>query len=388
MRFELRAITPAGRIATLRWHAGDALAARRRAEGRGYSVLSVRARSPLWGALDGAVPARLFAQELAALLRAGLPLLEAIRTLAAQERAAAARAPLELVAAGLSEGQSLSETLEAAGRFPALLVAALRAAERSGAVEAALERYAGYAGQMEALRRRIWAASLYPVLLTAAAALVMLFLLSYVVPRFGAIYEERGDGLPASSALLLAWAGFLQAHGTFALMALGAALAATGAGLHRAFARGTLLRLPGVGGALHAFQLARFYRSAALLLQGGIPLLQALGLAGGLLLPGFRARLEHARHAIEQGGRVSECLDAHGLATPAARRMLVVGERSGDMAGMMERIAAYHEETLGRRIDAFARLFEPLLMAFIGLMIGGIVVLMYLPIFDLAGSLP
>jgi general secretion pathway protein F len=146
-------------------------------------------------------------------------------------------------------------------------------------------------------------------------------------------------------------------------------------------------RIPALGERLKLYQLARFYRTTGMLLRGGMPLIGALDLAADLLHPALRDRLGEARRAIAEGRPVAATLDAHGLTTPVALRMLAVGEQGGRMGEMLDRAAAFHDEEIARWIDWFTRLFEPLLMAAIGLVIGAIVVLMYLPIFELAGSL-
>jgi general secretion pathway protein F len=124
-----------------------------------------------------------------------------------------------------------------------------------------------------------------------------------------------------------------------------------------------------------------------MLLRGGMPFGAALPLAAGLLQPELRARLQLAGERVREGQSISHAMHAHGLTTPVALRMLLVGERSGAMGDMMERIAAFYEEDTARWVERAAGLFEPLLMATVGVMIGCIVVLMYMPIFDLAGSI-
>ena len=147
-----------------------------------------------------------------------------------------------------------------------------------------------------------------------------------------------------------------------------------------------LWRIPAIGERLKVYQLARLYRTTGMLLRGGMPLVSALGMSAELLHPVLRERLAAASRAISEGRSVSESLEANGLTTPVAMRMLVVGEQGG-MGEMMDRAASFHDEELARWVDWFTRMFEPLLMAVIGLVIGAIVVLMYMPIFELAGNL-
>jgi len=138
---------------------------------------------------------------------------------------------------------------------------------------------------------------------------------------------------------------------------------------------------------VRVYQLTRLYRTVGMLLGGGTPVTQALAMVSGLLDHELQQRLDQAARSIREGQPISQSLDAHGLTTPVALRMLRVGERTGQMGQMMERIATFHEEELARWVERFTRVFEPLLMAAIGVVIGGIVVLMYFPIFELAGSM-
>ena len=145
-------------------------------------------------------------------------------------------------------------------------------------------------------------------------------------------------------------------------------------------------QLPALGNRMRIYQLARFYRTLGMLLRGGIPVSQALGMVMDLLHPALRAQMRLAAAAISEGRSVSYAMETHALTTPVTARMLRVGERSGRMGEMMERAAAFYDDEIARWVDWFTRLFEPLLMAFIGMVIGLIVVLMYLPIFELAGA--
>ena len=397
MRFELKAIGPGGGVEAIDFQAPDETTAVRQLEGRGYTILSVRPLDGLRGALGiswrgaGArFPVVLFSQELRVLLAAGLPLVEAIETLAFKERRAEFRTVLEGLAGALREGRPLSAALEEYPQaFSPLYVATVRASERTSDLAPALVRYVAYASQLDAIRRRVMNASIYPMVLIGVGGLVTLFLLLYVVPRFGRIYQERGTDLPFFSRVLLAWGQALDAHGLLVLGVL-AALIGLAVYLFKRFKTrigNALWQLPALGEQIKVYQLARFYRTIGMLLRGGIPLVTALEMGAELLHPLLRERLAAASRAISEGRNVSQSLDANGLTTPVALRMLAVGEKSGNMGEMLEQIAAFHDEELARWVDWFTRLFEPLLMAAIGLAIGAIVVLMYMPIFELAGNL-
>ncbi len=392
MRYELKAIGPGGAVEALDLSAPDEATAVHTIEGRGYTVLSVRRRGLDFGWRRGRerFPVALFSQELRVLVNAGLPLVEAIETLAQKERRDDWRSIMERIAAALREGRPLSAALEQFQRaFSPLFVATVRASEKTSDLAPALARYVAYASQLEAIRKRVVNASIYPMLLIAVGGMVSLFLMLYVVPRFAHIYEERAADLPLVSRVLLAWGQAVHTHGVI-LVAVIACIVAAGYYYFRAARTriGTALwKVPAIGERLKVYQLARFYRTIGMLLRGGMPLVQALEMGAELLHPVLRDRLASAHRAISEGRNVSASLDAAGLTTPVALRMLAVGERGGNMGEMLEQIAAFHDEELARWVDWFTRLFEPILMALIGLVIGAIVVLMYMPIFELAGGL-
>jgi len=395
MRFELKAIGPGGAVEAIDFQAPDETTAVRHLEGRGYTVLSVRAKRSLglpWRGAAERFPVALFSQELRVLLNAGLPLPEALDTLAQKEKRGDWRAVIDRLVEVLREGQPLSVALEEFPQtFSPLYIATVRSSEKTSDLGPALARYVAYATQLEAIRKRVVNASIYPSLLIVVGGIVSLFLLLYVVPRFGHIYEERGGDLPLFSRLLLTWGkavdqnapvvlGIMAVLGAVSVYALRLANVRTALG-------DALWRLPAIGERLKIYQLARFYRTIGMLLRGGTPLVAALDMGGELLHPLLRERLARASQAIREGRGVAQSMEANGLTTAVALRMLAVGEKSGNMGEMLEQIAAFHDEELARWVDWFTRLFEPILMAIIGLVIGVIVVLMYMPIFELAGNL-
>jgi general secretion pathway protein F len=212
-----------------------------------------------------------------------------------------------------------------------------------------------------------------------------------VVPRFASVYADAGRDLPWMSKMLLAWGQAVEAHGIWILLGAVAVIAGFVTALAQPSTRAALTRLawrtPAIGEHLRTFELARFYRSLGMLLSGGIPIVSALGMVSGLLSAHLRSGAAVAMDAMRRGESISAAFVRGELTTPVATRLLRVGEKSGRMGEMMERIAIFHDEEMARWVDWFTRLFEPLLMVFIGLAIGLIVVLLYMPIFDLAGSI-
>ncbi|MEF8704047.1 MAG: type II secretion system F family protein [Candidatus Accumulibacter sp. UW26] len=335
-----------------------------------------------------AFPLRLFSQELAVLLDAGIPLLEALETLCEKESEARVAAVIGALITGLRDGQPLSATLVAQpAAFDTLFCAIIAASERSGQIAAALRQHARYLGWVDELRARIASATIYPLLLLAVGGAVVMFLLLFVLPRFAAVFEGQGRDLPWASLALMAFGRFAGEH-RLAVLAPAAALplalfaAWRRSALRNGFA-GLLGRSPWIGPRLRVLALARCYRTLAMLLAAGVPAAAALHLAGAVIAAPFRPALAAATQRVEEGVRLSDALEAQGLATPVARRMLRVGERSGELAAMLEQTAAFHDEEIARFTDFITRALNPTLMLIMGVVIGGIIVLMYLPIFEL-----
>ena len=392
MRYRLTVLDTARAVATHELDAIDETDARRQALARGLRVIAVEAASRLRRRGRARLALVPFSNELIALLEAGLSLVEAIDALTEKERDESVRSVLEGIRGRLYEGQSLSVALsEFPSTFPPLYVATVRASERSGAIPEALRRFVAYQEQIDVLKKRLINASIYPAVLLGAGLLVVLFLVGYVVPRFAGIYEDIGGDLPLASRLLMQWGQLLDRHGmaVFGTFVVFVVLAVRGVlqPSFRAAVGRTIARLPTVGHQIELYQLARLYRTVGMLLRGGLPVVTAFEMTRGLLAAASQPRLAAATRAVREGQSLTESLTAQGLTTPVAERMLRVGERSGNMGEMMERIASFYDEELSRWVDVATRLIEPAMMTVIGLVIGGVVVLMYFPIFELAGNI-
>ena len=367
--------------------------AKSQAQAKGYTPIAVQTKMlQISQQSSKKFPLALFSQELLALLDAGLNLVESIETLAEKELRANVKASLDNLLQALYQGQTFSAALEQQPSiFPVLYVATVRASEKTGDLAESLGRYVSYEQQIGLVKKKIVSASIYPILLICVGGLVIFFLLGFVVPKFSQIYEDTGSNLPFLSQVLLQWGVFLDKHGRTFLIGLGFAVLAIFYALSQASVRKWLMQLfwsiPAIGERLRIFQLARFYRTLGMLLKGGTPIVSALGSVAGLLDVALKTKMQNATLAIQQGQPVSIAMEQAGLTTPVALRMLRVGERGGKIGDMMERIAAFYDEELSRWIDWFTKLFEPLLMLFIGLVIGVVVLLLYMPIFELAGSI-
>lgn len=395
MHFELRVLRSGESVSVMAFEAGSAQQAEVQATNLGYTVLSIKSKTNInlsFLSKKSSFNLLLFSQELVALLEAGLSLVEAIETLTEKDHRSESRRILESIRSRLYEGQPFSAALnEFPQIFPILFIAMVRASEKTGDLSQTLGRYIVYRTQLEQVRKKVITASLYPVLLLFMGALVTLFLLGYVVPKFSSVYENTRAELPWMSRLLMEWGHLMHDHAQIVIAVFVILIASIVYALSlksvRGFINRLIWRIPAIGQHLHVYQLARFYRTLGMLLQGGITLVTAMQMSSELLEPSLRRRLLLATQQVKEGQLLSGSLEQHGLTTPVSMRMMRVGERSGDMGEMMERAAAFYDEEIARTVEWATRLFEPILMAIIGLIIGVIVVLMYMPIFELADAI-
>ncbi|MHB9837089.1 type II secretion system F family protein [Paraburkholderia terrae] len=394
MPYEVRALSPDNQIVSLVVDAQDEDDARRQVEARGLHATQLRALRTLRSskASRGGISLVLFSQELLALLIAGLSIVEGLEALVEREGNARLRGILERLLAGLREGKRFSSLLaEQPDVFPPLYVGIVRAAEGTSDLPRSLQRYVDYQARIDMVRNKLISSAIYPSILFIVGGGVSTFLITFVVPRFATIYEGTGRSLPWMSQALLDWGKFAAAHGLPLFAAAVAVAIAGGAAVRAMIARVGLVsllgRLPLLGPHLRIYQLSRLYLTLGMLLEGGIPIVSAMETAGGTISPALRDGLLRARAAVQAGAPLSSSFHAENLTTPISLRMLRVGERSGELGNMLTQSAAFYDGEISRWIDRFTRMFEPLLMSAIGLVVGTIVVLLYMPIFDLAEGL-
>jgi general secretion pathway protein F len=395
MQFDVRTLSAEMVIAHLVIDGRDEADARRQVEARGLFVSAI---TPVRDGLvrragkRAALSLVLFSQELLALLSAGLGIVEGLEALLEKESNPATRSVLERLLAGLREGQRFSAVLaEQPDLFPPLYVGIVKAAEGTSDLPRSLARFIDYQQRIDLVRGKLVSAAIYPCILLLVGGGVSLFLISYVVPRFAEVYQGAGRNLPWLSQQMLNWGQFAAAHTTLLLAGIGAALALLALGVRQLMANGGVVRvlgkLPAIGERVRIYELSRLYLTLGMLSEGGITIVQAIETVQSMVSAGMRQHLQTARVAVEAGLPLSTAFEASQLTTPISLRMLRVGERTGDMGPMLTQSAAFYDGEIGRWIERFTRTFEPLLMAAIGLVVGAIVVLLYMPIFDLAGDM-
>lgn len=390
MKYTLRVSRHTAPPEILRLEAASADEATAIAERDGLTVLSIRKNG--LNLSKKRFPLLLFCQELTVLLESGLLLTEALQTLSKKERHLETQAVIDRLIATVKSGHSFSEALSNdPEHFPSLFVAMVRACETTGNLSEGLSRFAHYLEHIDVLRKKMVSASIYPALILGFGLLVMLFLLAYVVPRFSEIYASRDTELSMASSILLQVGTVMKTHGLLlAVLALVLVLL-SGFALSQASVRARLghavTRLPKIGERIFIYHLSRFYRTFAMLLRSGIPVVPALAMVSELLGQTLQGNVSQARRMIIDGYTFTQSMHDSELVTPVATQLFQVGERSGNLDTMMERAAQFHEEEMMRWVDAFSKTVEPVLMALLGVVIGAIVFLMYLPIFELASGL-
>lgn len=398
MRYLVLGVGNDAALRSLEIEAADARSAQAAAAADGLAVVEVRAqrKSPVHRLGSAARQFRLdlFCQELLALLSAGIMLGEAVQTLADKEVGGGDgdRGVLRGLALRVREGQPLSAAMAQRGDvFPSLLVESMRASERTSDYVPALQRFVSYRQLAAEVRSKLVAASIYPAMLLGVSAAVLLFLVGYVVPRFSQVYADMGDRLPAASRALL-WIGQTIDQHPWQLLgsAIGLGLACVWvvrSPAAQARASRLVRRLPQLREVLVAADLSRMYRTLALLLHGGIAMVPALQIVRGLLPAHMTTALDACRKAVSEGRPFSDCLREQGLSTVVADRFFRVGEQTGRLAEMIDRAAEFHEGEVARAADWAGRVVGPVLMLVMGVVIGLVVVLMYLPIFQLAEAI-
>jgi len=393
--FVARIGTPDGEVRLQRHRASSPQALRRELESRGMHVFQVRAtgsrlRIPLFrrerlDPLDFLV----FNQQLATLLRAGIPVLQSLELLQRSQSSAFFREVLARVLEEVRSGVSLSDSFAGQSElFPRLYSATLLAGERSGDLVAVLDRYITYQQMMEAVRRRVKTALTYPaVLLTMSFGLVIV-LMTYVIPRFAEFYVGFAGELPFATQLVMGLSKGIQNNLAFIVPSLIVAV-----WLLRRWARtdgGRLaidrlrLRLPFLGKVFHLFSLSQFIRSLATLIAGGTPLVNALEVATSTVTNmAVATPLSGVAPRVREGQALWASLQGTDLFPELSLAMVQVGEATGALEGMLFNVSRFYDETIEVRLGQIVALIEPLVLVLMGGIIATLLLSVYMPMFTM-----
>jgi type IV pilus assembly protein PilC len=388
-----------GRVVEKDFDAPNRQVLRENLEEQGFYVFSIRKAPLRFFSLSRAGGGRLsgqrflsFNQELLVLIRSGLPILHVLDTLMERMETPAVLAVLQQVREDVKGGSSLSDAFEKfPNYFPYLYIASIRAGERTGDLPVTLARYLDYQRRMEAIKARIRSASFYPAFLTVVVTVVVFFLMLFVVPRFTAIYADADVELPLMTRIVIGVAEGMLAYLPVVLVVL--LLLGIAARTFLRYEKGILLRdrfllrLPFFGRLLSDYAISSFCRTFSTTLSGGIPAVEAMRMSRATLNNrDLEERMLSAVLRVEEGMAIAPSFEKADFFPPVALRMIGVGETTGALSEMLSEVADYYEMQVGGYLDKLTTLVEPVMMLVMGVLIGGIVLAMYFPIFQLAGT--
>jgi len=332
----------------------------------------------------------IFTRQLATMIDAGLAMVQCLQALADQTQNKVMRDVIKDVCARVEGGDSFSEALSKHPKvFVKLYVSMVSAGEKGGLLAEILARLATYLENTARLRKKVKSAMMYPTIVTVVAIVITTFLLIKVIPVFGEIYEGFGAKLPAPTQFLINLSKFVSSYFILIFLMLGGAVYGwlyfikTPGG--RAFWDSRRIKLPIFGSIAHKICLARFTRTLSSLIRSGVPILEVLQIVsstvGNVVM---EKAIKQAMADIERGEGISAALGKHPVFPNMIIRMCMAGEQTGKIDGMLERISDFLDEEIETTLSGLTSLIEPILIVFLGVVVGGMVICMFLPIFKLS----
>lgn len=406
-RFEYEALDKGGRAVRGEVEAADAEGTIEKLRNLGYFATRVDPAAPKAADMDIlALPGlrlffhrvrprdvMVFTRQFAALMEAGVPLIRSLHVLQSQMRSPVFKEKIGAMIATIEEGGTLSEALSHHPRqFPLLYVAMIRAGEMGGALETVLERLAEHLERSESLKHKVRSAMMYPATVVSIALTVVAFILVKILPRFQAIFRELGAELPwltqqlfNLSYLVMYRAPWLVLGATVVWMVY-RQIVATKEG--RYVADRLHLKLPVIGDLLRSVAVARFASTLATLIRAGVPILQALDIVRDTAGNEVVARgLDEVYKSVKDGDSINEPMARHAVFPAVLVQMVAIGEETGSIDVLLEKIATIYQRETEETITGLTALLEPILILFLGIVIGGVVVALYLPMFTIGGPL-
>ena len=384
-----------GRVQEQTHSAATAEELRARFTQSGYYVFSVKSR----GALGGESRRKkvkletflVFNQQFLTLIRAGLPILGSLDLLARRQKLPHFRAQLEDVAARVKTGESISSAFEAQGGFPIVYTTTLLAGERSGNLEEVLQRFLDFQRVSLTFSKKLKASLIYPVLLIVMVIGLLIFMITFVVPRFAQLYDQLNTHLPPITVFLLGLGQTAQTYGLYVLALLGLLIflffrwSKTDAGA--ATLDRVRISLPVFGNVWTKYQVGLFSRTLSTLLTGGLPLVPSLETAAKAIdSRQISLAVYRSVETVREGKGLSESLAATKVFPDLAIEMIEVGESTGALPQMLNSVAEFFEEDVQTNLTAAMSLIEPLILVFMGVVVVIILIALYLPIFSLSAG--
>jgi type IV pilus assembly protein PilC len=405
MEYRCRLGTPGGEVIEGVYVADNEARLRREFEEKGLYVLGIQqaGRRALAGFHLPELPRRkkvatreflVFNQELATLLKAGMPLVQSLDILRRRVSNPAFKGLLDDVHERVRAGSALSEAFEAHGSlFPGVYTASLLAGEKSGNLEQVLRRYVSYVKIVSSVKRKTISALVYPAILLVLSLVVVAIIVVKVVPEFGAFYNQLGGKeLPLSTQVIVAISNVVTSYFFFILAGVAAAVAAgwwwiEQPGRKRVLDR-QILRLPAVGSVAQKFSTSQGARTLATLLGGGIPLVNALEVtARSLSNQHMAGELTTAAQQVREGRALATAMQDSGAFPDVAIKMVEVGESTGALQEMLNSLADFYDEEIDTSLSRFVTVIEPALLVVMGIVIAGLLLSLYMPLFNLSSAL-
>jgi type IV pilus assembly protein PilC len=399
MEFRCRLGTPAGEIIEGVYVADSEARLRREFEEKGLYVLAMqRAGRLALGSLP--LPRRtgistreflVFNQELATLLKAGMPLVQSLEILRRRVTNPLFKSVLDDVYERVRAGSSVSEAFESHGTlFPGVYTASLLAGEKSGNLEQVIRRYVSYVKVVSTVKRKTISALVYPAILLVLSLVVVAIIVLKVVPEFGAFYEQFGEELPLSTRMLVQVSNFVGTYIWLLLAGLVAGVVVLWGWLRQPGQRERfdrwMLQLPGLGPIARKFATSQAVRTLATLLGGGIPLVNAIEVSGRSISNRYIAReLQSAGQQVREGRALAAAMADSGAFTDVAIKMVEVGESTGALQEMLNSLADFYDEEIDTNLGRFITLVEPILLVVMGIIIAGLLLSLYMPLFSMSG---
>ncbi|MEO5761379.1 MAG: type II secretion system F family protein [Vicinamibacteria bacterium] len=391
MEYICKVGTPAGEIVERSFDAPNEDALKADLQRQGLFLFSLRKPSGSFSFRSPRVKAQnlqLFGQELAALLKAGLPLAQSMDLMVERQRDPLFRRSLSAVRDRIKSGAALSESFRQEGAlYPPMFSASLIAGERSGNLEGVLRRFVSYVKLNQAIKKKVISASVYPMVLFAGMSGLMYVMLTRVLPQFTDFYGTLGAQLPLPTRILLTLSNQTREWSlpifVMTLVASAAMFSWLQKDANRTRFDGWILRIPFFGQLMRTYSTSQLARSLSTLLSGGLPLVQALSVASASV--GNRAISSAAAAAvpqIQEGKSLSMALDATGHVEPLTVEMIRVGESTGALGEMLNQVADFYDEDLEVKVQTILALVEPVLLIFMAVVIGAMVLALYLPMFE------
>ncbi len=333
----------------------------------------------------------IFNQQFLTLIKAGLPILTSLDLLIKRQRDKALHKHLENVRDRVKGGELLSDAFAAQQIFPKMYTTTLMAGEKSGNIEEVMGRYIAYQRMVQTFRKKLVVSLVYPALLVTVVTFMLAFLITYVVPKFADLFENMGAQLPAMTVFMLAVGLHAQKYAWAVILVL--IVTIFGAWRWKQTDHGAetidkiLLALPLIGEIRMKYQVANFSRILATLLQGGLPLVPAMETAGASL--SSRQMLNGIMTAsarVREGQQLAQSLEDQKLFPDLAVEMLEVGESTGALPAMLGSVAEFYEEDVQTALGTAMALIEPLILIVMAVIVGGILISLYMPIFTLGAN--